>query len=114
PDHNHLRLFNIQVDGVTVLANVNAGTTGPLSVTAGTHIVSETGGAGTSISAFEVVFGGAGSADGTVTLAPAGQKTCTITNYDHFGGCPANHRCCEPGTGTDGCQSCVNAEQSCP
>jgi hypothetical protein len=29
PDHNHLRLFNLQFDGVTVRANVNGGSTGP-------------------------------------------------------------------------------------
>jgi hypothetical protein len=28
PDHNHLRLFNLQIDGVTVRENINAGSSG--------------------------------------------------------------------------------------
>jgi len=46
PDHNHLRLFNLKIDGVTVRANVNAGSSGPQTVTPGNHTVSETGGYG--------------------------------------------------------------------
>jgi probable HAF family extracellular repeat protein len=47
PDHNHLRLFNLQIDGVTVKENINSGSSGPQTVSIGTHTVSETGAPGT-------------------------------------------------------------------
>jgi len=114
PDHNHLRLFNLQIDGVTVRANVNAGSTGPRTVSPGTHTVGETGGTGTSLGAFHTVIGGDCAADGRVTLGPGDSKTCTITNYDNFGGCTGRSRCCEPGDGTRGCRLCVGPTQQCP
>jgi hypothetical protein len=114
PDHNHLRLFNLKIDGVTVRANVNAGSSGPQTVSPGNHTVSETGGTGTSLGAFHTVIGGACAANGAVTLAQGDSKICTITNYDNFGGCPSNRRCCEPGSGTQGCQLCIRSSQSCP
>jgi hypothetical protein len=43
PDHNHLRLFNLRIDGVTVRANVNAGSTGRQVVSPGNHTVGQTG-----------------------------------------------------------------------
>ncbi len=111
PDQNHLRLFNLQIDGVTVRANVNSGSTGPRFVSPGHHTVSETGGTGTSLGAFDTVIGGDCAADGSVNLAPGDNKTCTITNFDHFGGCPPQGHpqdtvCCEPGDGAQGCMSC--------
>jgi len=116
PDHNHLRLFNLKIDGVTVRANINAGSTGPRTVRAGNHTVSETGGTGTILNTlqFHTVISGDRATDGTVNLAPHQSKICTITNYDHLGGCPSNRRCCDPGTGTDGCRLCVGPQQSCP
>ena len=104
PDHNHLRLFDLQIDGVTVRANVNSGSTGPQAVSPGDHTVSERGGNGTSLGDFGTVIGGACAADGTVTLAQGDSKTCTITNYDHAGGCPSGSICCEPGDGTEDCE----------
>jgi hypothetical protein len=112
PDHNHLRLFNLQIDGVTVRANINAGSTGPLSVTPGNHTVGETGGTGTPLGAFHTVIGGDCDPDGNVSLAPNESKTCTITNYDNFGGCAG--RCCEPGDGTQGCLVCSRPGGGCP
>jgi alpha-tubulin suppressor-like RCC1 family protein len=111
PDHNHLRLFNLQIDGVTVRANVNGGSTGPQVVSPGKHTVSETGGTGTSLGALGTMIGGDCAADGTVNLALGDNKTCTITNFDHAGGCPPQGHpnftiCCEPGDGTQGCLSC--------
>jgi probable HAF family extracellular repeat protein len=102
PDHNHLRLFNLKIDGVTVKANINSGSSGPQTVSIGTHTVSETGAPSTPLSAFGTVIGGDCAADGTVTLAEGDNKICTITNYDHFGGCPTT--CCEPGDGTEDCE----------
>lgn len=114
PDHNHLRLFNLLIDGVVVRANINGGGTGPQEVSPGIHRVSQTGGTGTPIGAFHVVIGGDCAPDGTVNVAPGQSKTCTITNFDNFGGCPTQRRCCEPGNGEQGCRLCVAANQQCP
>ena len=121
PDANHLRLFNLQIDGVTVRANVNSGSTGPQTMSPGNHTVSEKGGTGTSLSDFGTVIGGDCAADGSVSLAPGDFKTCTITNFDHSGGCrsagapPRRSVCCEPGDGTEDCQppNCSSACQKC-
>ena len=118
PDHNHLRLFNLKIDGATVRTNINGGRTGPFPVSPGNHTVSETGGTGTPLSAFGRVIGGDCAADGTVNLALGDHKTCTITNYDHAGGCDPGspghpgQKCCEPGNGTQGCKLCVRSD--CP
>lgn len=120
PDHNHLRLFNLQIDGITVRPSVNSGSTGPVTVSPGNHMVGETGGAGTPLSAFTRVIGGDCAADGTINLADGDSKTCTITNYDHAGGCAVgslghpSQICCEPGDDTQGCQLCVGTGTPCP
>jgi hypothetical protein len=114
PDTRHLRLFNLQIDGVTVRANANGGSTGPQSVTPGNHTVGETGGTGTPLGAFFTVIGGACAADGTVNVASGDNKTCTIMNYDNVGGCPARAICCEPGDGTRGCLECSAPNRGCP
>jgi hypothetical protein len=114
PDHNHLRLFDLQIDGVTVRANVNSGSTGPQIVSPGSHRVGEKGGVGTPLSAFTTVIGGDCAADGTINLAEGDSKTCTITNFDNAGGCAIDSYCCEPGDGTQGCQRCVKKGRECP
>jgi hypothetical protein len=114
PDHNHLRLFNLQIDGVIVRANVNSGSTGPQIVSPGTHRVGEAGANGTPLSAFTTVIGGDCAADGTVNLVEGDSKTCTITNFDHAGGCAFGSRCCEPGDDMEGCQRCVVNSKACP
>ena len=114
PDSQHLRRFNLQIDGVTVLTNSNGGSTGPRDVSVGVHTVGETGGTDTPISAFHVVIGGDCAPNGTVNVGPSENKVCTITNFDNFGGCATGRRCCEPGVGEQGCQLCVNANQQCP
>jgi ribosomal protein S8E len=112
PDHNHFRQFNLLIDGAIVRANVNAGSSGPKVVSPGNHTVSETGGTGTALGAFHRIIGGACAANGTVNLNPGDDETCTITNYDNWGGCAG--RCCEPGSGTQGCRRCVGQHQECP
>jgi alpha-tubulin suppressor-like RCC1 family protein len=106
PDQHHLRLFNLRIDGVTVVTNLNGGSTGPRVVGPGSHSVSETGGTGTSLGAFGTVIGGDCAADGTVSLAEGESKTCTITNFDHEGGCSSEQHCCDPGDGTQQCKQC--------
>ena len=107
PDIHHLRLFNLQIDGVTVLSNTNGGST-VQTVSPGNHKVAETGGTGTPLSAFATVIGGSCAADGTVNLAVGDTKSCTITNYDHAGGCTVQRPiCCEPGDGQNGCLKCI-------
>lgn len=105
PDHNHFRLFDLQIDGVTVRANVNAGSTGPHTVSPGNHTVGEIIHQG----AFGTFIGGDCAEDGTVSLAMGESKTCTITNFDNTGGCPiTSGLCCEPGFGMQGCLQCGN------
>ena len=106
PDHTRLRLFNIKIDGVVVRANINSGSTTPQRMSPGTHTVSEAGGTGTPLSAFTTVIGGDCAANGTVNLALGDNKTCTITNYDHTGGCLSPLVCCEPGDDVQGCLRC--------
>ena len=106
PDHTRLRLFNIKIDGVVVRANINGGSTTPQRMSPGTHTVSEVGGTGTPLSAFTTVIGGDCAANGTVNLALGDNKTCTITNYDHTGGCLSPLVCCEPGDDVQGCLRC--------
>jgi hypothetical protein len=73
--------FNLQIDGLTKATNVgNNGTTGPVAVNVGAHTVSETAGTGTSLANYVTTIGGDCNADGTITLALAENKTCTITN----------------------------------
>lgn len=76
-------LFNLQIDGVTAGTGANVGhngTTGAVSVNAGTHTVSETAGTGTDLADYASVIGGDCATNGSVTLALGETKTCTITN----------------------------------
>ena len=74
-------LFNLEIDSNIEAANVgDGGTTGPVSLSAGLHTISETAGTGTDLSDYIVVFGGACDASGDVTLNNGESKTCTITN----------------------------------
>jgi hypothetical protein len=114
PDTRHLRLFNLRIDGVVVRANDNGGNTGFQLVKPGSHMVDQTGGTGTPLGAFTTVIGGDCAADGTVNLALGDMKTCTITNFDHTGGCAKTAICCEPGDGTQGCLVCSKPGKGCP
>jgi hypothetical protein len=76
-------LFNLRIDGATAGTGANVGdngTTGFVPVTAGNHTVSETAGTGTTLSDYVMGIGGDCAANGTVSLALAQNKTCTITN----------------------------------
>ena len=71
--------FNLLVDGAVRAASVrDGGSTGPLLVSQGSHRVSETAAAGTSLGNYDVFIGGDCSQSGSVTLAPGEDKTCTI------------------------------------
>jgi alpha-tubulin suppressor-like RCC1 family protein len=107
PDVHHLRLFNLLIDGSVVATNLNSGSTGPQTVTPGNHTVSETGGTNTHLVQFGTVIGGDCAANGTVSVALGENKTCVITNFDHFGGCSFNTNCCEEGDGTQQCRKCL-------
>jgi Regulator of chromosome condensation (RCC1) repeat len=114
PDQNQFRRFNIMLDGVVVAEHINAGDT-VQRVSPGIHTVSEAGGTGTLLSDFTTEISGDCAADGTVNLALGDKKTCTITNYDHLGGCTMiGSRCCEPGEGVQGCRLCVAPPRECP
>jgi alpha-tubulin suppressor-like RCC1 family protein len=100
-------LFNLQIDGATVRANVTSGSTGLLEVSPGNHMVSETAGTDTDLDGFTAVIGFDCASDGTVSLVPGDKKVCTITNYDHFGGCGRGQCCRQPGEGTQPCKVCA-------
>lgn len=75
--------FNLQIDAATAGTGANAscgGTTGAVTVTATSHTVGETQGTATLLSNYNTLIGGDCASDGTVTLAPGDNKTCTITN----------------------------------
>ncbi len=76
-------LFNLRIDGTTAGTGANVGdggTTGFVPVNAGNHTVSETAGTSTTLSDYVSVIGGDCAASGSVSLALAENKTCTITN----------------------------------
>jgi hypothetical protein len=82
PD-NDSGLFNLRIDGATAGTGANVGdggTTGFVPVLAGNHTVSETAGTATTLSDYDTVIGGDCAANGSVSLALAQNKTCTITN----------------------------------
>lgn len=73
--------FVLRIDNINRAFGVgNNGTTGAISLTAGTHTVSELAYPGTSLSNYTTTFGGDCTASGNVMLAPGTNKTCTITN----------------------------------
>src|SRR6185369_4614166 len=75
--------FNLRIDGNTAGTGADAlcgGTTGQVTVTAGSHTVSETAGTGTSLSNYASLIGGDCAANGTVSVAAGENKVCTITN----------------------------------
>lgn len=77
-------LFDLQIDVVTEKTDAgNGGTTNQTEVNAGDHSVSEVAGTNTNLSEYDAVIGGDCSPDGSVTLALAENKTCTITNTRH-------------------------------
>ncbi len=88
---------NLQVDGVTKLANAaDGGDTGFVTVDSGAHAVGETAGTGTSlldytssIACVNAAGAPAGSGSGTsltgITVAKDAQITCTITNIRDTG-----------------------------
>jgi hypothetical protein len=76
-------LFNLRIDGITAGTGANVGeggSTGFVPVNAGNHTVSETAGTNTTLSDYVSVIGGDCAANGSVSLALAQNKTCTITN----------------------------------
>jgi hypothetical protein len=103
-------LFNLRIDGVVKATNVgHNGSSGAQMVSPGSHIVSETAGAGTSLSNYTVSFSGACNATGVVTLAAGDTKTCTITAQRKGPGClsmcTSQNTACKTG--------CTNARNQC-
>ena len=83
PDTDTSSRFNLQIDGATAGTGANVGdggSTGFVPVNAGNHTVGETAGTATTLSDYTTVIGGDCAANGTVSLALAQNKTCTITN----------------------------------
>jgi alpha-tubulin suppressor-like RCC1 family protein len=105
PNNHQFRQFNLIVDGNVVKQNINSGSI-TVRVAPGNHTVSETGGTNTSLAAFTTVIGGDCAANGAISLAPGDNKTCTITNFDHYGTCGTGLFCCDPGDDTHQCKLC--------
>lgn len=73
--------FVLRIDNINRAFGVgHNGTTGAISLTAGSHTVAEGGYPGTSLANYTATFGGDCTASGTVSLTPGSNKTCTITN----------------------------------
>jgi hypothetical protein len=72
--------FQIFIDGIASANVPCGGSTGPVTLPAGMHTVSEQGGENTHLNEYSTVIGGACAANGTITLAAGGSATCTITN----------------------------------
>ena len=68
--------FTMHIGDAATFPGDSGGTTRTLS--AGTYEVTETGGPG----GYTATYSDACAADGTVTLAPGDEKTCTVTNDD--------------------------------
>jgi hypothetical protein len=80
---NDTGLFNLQIDGSTAGTGGNVGnngTTGAVPVNVGAHAVSEAAGTATNLSDYDSAITGDCATNGSVTLALAENKTCTITN----------------------------------
>jgi len=118
--------FNIQIDGSTKATNLgNGGSTGRMSLSAGTYKVSQTGAGGTNLADYTSIIGGDCAPDGSITLADGDVKTCTITNTSTREHCltecaRALGYCMEragthggPGTPTPPQQACVTTYNEC-
>lgn len=80
PSNNPGR-FNLKLDTVVKASSVgNGGNTGAITTTVGTHLVSESASAPTSMANYTQTFSGACDFFGSVTLVAGDNKTCIITN----------------------------------
>jgi hypothetical protein len=74
-------LFNLLIDGTSYASDVgNGGTTSAVTVSPGSHTVSETAGTNTDLINYVTTFSGDCDASGNVSVLPNQNKTCTITN----------------------------------
>ena len=73
--------FNLLLDGVVRASSVgNNANSGGITTTVGTHVVSETASAPTSMANYTATFSGDCNSAGSVTLIAGDNKTCVITN----------------------------------
>ena len=73
--------FNLLVDGSTRAAAVrNGATTGPLVLSVGNHLVSQTAAPGTNLTDYTPSFTGGCAANGSVSLSAGDDKICTVNN----------------------------------
>lgn len=78
---NDVGKFVLRIDNINRAFGVgHNGSTGPITLTAGSHTVTEIGYPGTSLTHYTATFGGDCNPSGTVSLTPGSNKTCTITN----------------------------------
>jgi hypothetical protein len=101
--------FYLTIDGVARSTQITgSGSTGQVVVLPSTlHAVGERAGSGTSLINFSTVIGGDCAADGSITLNPGDNRTCTITNTrrpktDCINECTNIHNTCVTGVGQRG------------
>lgn len=102
-------LFDVSIDGQTVLANSAAGSTGWQMLTAGTHIV---GVRSTNNGLFKAEFSGACDANGHVTLNAGDNQICRVVNV-MASGCPSGDHCCGEVTASGCSPACVPNTVAC-
>jgi uncharacterized repeat protein (TIGR01451 family) len=90
--------FNLQVDGTTLGTPAGCGQSRSVTVSPGTHTVSESGAAGTDLADYGTSIGGACNGQGQITLAAGQSATCTITNVRKA--TLAIHKGCQPANDT--------------
>ena len=107
--------FNLLVDGKTVASDVGATSTGPQTVSVGTHAVSETAAGTTNPGNYSTSFLRDCDSTGHVTLNEGETKTCGVVNFNRSGfggGCGAGMKCCKVQSGR--CVVCMGGGQPCP
>jgi len=78
---NDTGLFNLQMDNITRITNVgDNGTTGPIIMSIGQHLVGELAGTNTTLGNYNSTIGGACAVNGSITLVAGQDAVCTITN----------------------------------
>jgi hypothetical protein len=111
--------FDLLVNGATKASNVrDGGTTGPVTVLAGTHTVGESG-VNTNLVSYSRTYYGDCDASGRVTLMAGDNKTCTIRNSKKaIAVAPvcldAGKICCETDDTGTSCTLCVRPPAVCP
>jgi len=105
-------LFDITLDGTAVASNASSIRVGPETVSIGTHTVGESGGNGTNLAGYKVLFGG-DCPNGAAVLTLGDRKNCVIQNLGQPPHCPTSltacgNQCVSLATNAQNCGKCGN------